>query len=72
VWDDDNKFTEFMAVLGGATLHQRTNGIDRTIMNALNWKQSWKSAFSVGSVVNSVFDLPPVRVLANIFSTPAR
>jgi len=72
VWDDDNKFTEFMAVLGGATLHQRTNGIDRTIMNALNWKQSWKSAFSVGSVVNSVFDLPPARVLANIFSTPAR
>jgi len=72
VWDDDNKFSEFMAVLGGATLHERTSGIDRTIMNLANWKQSWKSAFSVGARVNQVFDLPPIRTVANLFSASAR
>lgn len=72
VWDDDNKFTEFMAVLGAATLHERTSGIEKAILNMNVWKQSWKSAFSVGARVNQLFDLPPARMLANIFSAQAR
>ena len=72
VWDDDNKFTEFMAVLGAASLHERTSGIEKAILNMNVWKQSWKSAFSVGARVNQLFDLPPARMLANIFSAQAR
>lgn len=68
VFDDDNKFSEFMAVLGAATLHERTAGISRMVMNGNAQFQSWKSAFSQGSLVNKFFDLPPARVAANIFT----
>ncbi|QVW28764.1 hypothetical protein pEaSNUABM8_00267 [Erwinia phage pEa_SNUABM_8] len=68
VFDDDNKFSEFMAVLGAATLHERTSGIARMAMNAASQYQSWKSAFSQGAIVNKFFDLPPARVAANIFT----
>ncbi|ANZ48823.1 hypothetical protein BIZ83_gp030 [Erwinia phage vB_EamM_ChrisDB] len=69
VFDDDNKFSEFMAVLGAATLHERTSGIARMAMNANSQYQSWKSAFSQGALVNKFFDLPPARVAANIFTS---
>jgi len=67
-WDDSNKFSEFMAVLGAATLHERTSGYAKGIMNANIQFQSWRSAFSQGALVNKFFDLPPARVAANIFS----
>lgn len=67
-WDDSNKFSEFMAVLGAATLHERTSGWEKSKMNANIQYQSWKSAFSQGAIVNKFFDLPPARVAANIFS----
>lgn len=68
VFDDDNKFSEFMSVLGAATLHERTSGISKDIMNANVQWQSWKSAFSQGAMMNKFFDLPPARVAANIFT----
>ena len=68
VFDDDNKFSEFMAVLGAATLHERTSGIARAVMNGNAQYQSWKSAFSQGALMNKFFDLPPARVAANIFT----
>lgn len=68
VFDDDNKFSEFMAVLGAATLHERTSGIARGIMNGNAQYQSWKSAWSQGAMMNKFFDLPPARVVANVFT----
>lgn len=69
VFDTDNKFSEFMAVLGAASLSERVYGVQKNIeMGLAQWKQSWKSAFSVGARVNQVFDTPPARVLANILS----
>ncbi|ANZ49332.1 hypothetical protein PARSHIK_251 [Erwinia phage vB_EamM_Parshik] len=68
VWDDDNKFSDFMAVLGSATLHQRTSGWAKATQNANVQFQSWKSAFSQGAIMNKFFDLPPARMVANVFT----
>lgn len=72
VFDTDNKFSEFMAIIGGASLSDRTNGFLKMAMGFEQWKYSWKSAFSVGSITNQVFDLPPVRVVANLLSSQSR
>ncbi|EDU0148407.1 hypothetical protein ACFXH4_000079 [Shigella flexneri] len=72
VWDDDNKFSEFMACLGGATLYERTNGIARAKINASIWAQNWASAWSQGSFINSALDVIPARQIANIFLPQAR
>lgn len=72
VWDDDNKFSEFVAVLGAATLYQRTNGIERARINASIWAQSWASAWSQGSIMNAAMDKIPARQIANIFLPQAR
>ena len=71
-FDTDNKFSEFMSILGAASLSERVHGLTKLQMGLSQWKQSWKSAWSVGARVNQVFDLPPVRVLANLLSPPAR
>lgn len=72
VFDDDNKFSDFMAVLGGASLHQRTKGIEMFNMNWNKWLMSWKSAASVSNIVNSVMDTPPARVVAAFMGGPSR
>jgi hypothetical protein len=72
VFDTDNKFSEFMSILGAASLSERVHGLTKLQMGLSQWKQSWKSAWSVGARVNQVFDLPPVRVLANLLSAQAR
>lgn len=72
VFDDDNKFSDFMATLGAASLHQRTKGVDMLVMNFNKWKQSWKSAASVSSIVNSLADTPPARVVAAFMGGPSR
>lgn len=72
VWDDDNKFSEFMACLGAATLYERTNGIERAKIQGSIWAQNWASAWSQGSFINSAFDVLPARQIANIFLPQAR
>lgn len=72
VWDDDNKFSEFMAVLGAATLRERVVGIERAKINASIWAQNAASAWSQGNIMNAAFDLVPARQIANIFLTQAR
>ncbi|MCT7475875.1 hypothetical protein N5V81_12900 [Escherichia coli] len=67
VFDDDNKFSEFMSVLGAATLYERTNGIAQAKINASIWAQNWASAWSQGSIVNAALDIIPARQIANIF-----
>ncbi|QVW55235.1 hypothetical protein pEaSNUABM29_00195 [Erwinia phage pEa_SNUABM_29] len=72
VFDDDNKFSEFMAVLGAATLYERTNGIAQAKINASIWAQNWRSAWSQGSIINAALDVIPARQIANIFLPQAR
>lgn len=72
VFDDDNKFSEFMSVLGAATLYERTNGIAQAKINASIWAQNWQSAWSQGSIVNAALDVIPARQIANIFLPQAR
>ncbi|ECN0528147.1 hypothetical protein YQ37_02275 [Salmonella enterica subsp. enterica serovar Enteritidis] len=72
VFDDDNKFSEFMSVLGAATLYERTNGIAQAKINASIWAQNWASAWSQGSIVNAALDIIPARQIANIFLPQAR
>lgn len=52
IWDDDNKYTDYMATIGGASLHEMTYSADKLIMNVNKWKQSWKSYFMSGRVTN--------------------
>lgn len=68
VWDDDNKFSDFMAMLGAATLHERISGIDKAIINGTVKWQNWRSAFSQGAMMNKFFDLPPARAVADVFT----
>lgn len=72
VFDTDNKFSEFMSILGAASLSERVHGLTKLQMGLAQWKQSWKSAWSVGARLNQVFDLPPARVLANLLSPPSK
>lgn len=72
VWDTDNKFSDFMGVLGAQSLHEKVYGVDKAVFNFNKWKQSWKSAFSVGSRVNQIGGLVPARILAGLTGGTAR
>lgn len=69
VWDEDNKFSEFMSVLGAATLQERTNRISMKAVDLASWKLSYLSGWSVSSISNTIGNLPPARVLSNILSS---
>ena len=57
-----------MAMLGAATLHERVSGIDKAIINGTAKWLNWRSAFSHGAMVNNIFDLPPERAVADVFT----
>lgn len=71
-FDNDNKFTEFMSVLGAASLHERIYGFDKATFNFNNWKQSWKSAFTVGARTNQVFSGSIAGIVSSITGGTAR
>lgn len=50
IFDDDSKYSEYMAMIGGASLHELTFAMDRLLLNVTKWKQSWKSAFNPGRI----------------------
>lgn len=53
IFDDHNTYTDYMATLGGASLHNMTYDMDRLVFNLNKYTQSWKSAFMSGRVANS-------------------
>lgn len=65
VFDNDNKYTDYMATLGAASLHEMVYGLDKVILNLNKWKQSWKSRFMVGRITNDITGVPIARFLAN-------
>lgn len=52
IWDDDNKYTDWMATLGAASIQDMTYGLDKITLNANKWMQSWKSRFMTGRIVS--------------------
>lgn len=54
IFDDDNKYTDYMATLGSATLNDMTLLMNKTTLKVNNWKQSWKSRFMSGRIVSDV------------------
>ena len=72
VWDTDNKFSDFMGVIGAQSLHEKVYGVDKAVFNFNKWKMSWKSAFSVGARTNQVMNTLPARLLAGITGGTAR
>lgn len=71
-FDDDNKFSDFMATLGAASLHERTRGLEKMAMNLNKWRMGWKSFFTISNFSNSISDLPPARILAGFLGGATR
>lgn len=65
VFDNDNKYTDYLATLGAASLHEMVYGLDKLALNLNKWKQSWKSRFMVGRITNDLTSIPIARFLAN-------
>lgn len=71
-WDDDSKFSDLMGTLGAQQLREKIYGVEKMLLNANHWAQSWKSAWSTGSRASYVGNLAPVRVLAGLFGGTTR
>lgn len=56
IFDDDNKYTDYMATLGAAGLQEMIYGTAKFAMNLNKWKQSWKSWAMTGRITNSVME----------------
>ncbi len=54
IFDNDNKYTDYMATLGAASLNDLTLLMDKTTLNVNKWKQSWKSRFMWGRITSDV------------------
>lgn len=71
-WDTDNKFSDYMGILGAASLHEKVYGVDKAVFNFNRQFMSWKSAFSVGARVNQIGAMVPARILAGLTGGMAR
>lgn len=72
IFDDDNMYTDYMATIGGASLHQMTYSLEKMVFNLNKWKQSYKSAFSSGRIANSIANTMPARMLSALTSGNAK
>jgi hypothetical protein len=72
IFDDDNKYTDYMATIGGASLHQMTYALEKVVFNLNRWKQSWKSAFMSGRHANSLSNTWVGRGLSAFTKLPDR
>lgn len=68
VYDDDNKFSDYMAVLGSASLFELTNGIQKINFNLNKWAMSWKSYLSTGNATSTVMNGFTARTLSQFLS----
>lgn len=69
---DDNMYTDYMATLGGASLHDLTYTLSKMTLNANIYKQSWKSYFMEGRITNSIMAFRAPRLIANFVTGTAR
>lgn len=71
LFDSDNMYTDYMATIGGASLHQMTYSVEKAVFNLNKWRQSWKSAFMSGRITNSFANTMPIRALSALTSGTA-
>lgn len=68
-FDTDSKFSDYMSVLGSASLFEMTNGLTKLSFRAnLVWQQSIRSYFMTGNAASAFGDLAPTRVLASMLA----
>lgn len=72
IFSDDNLYTDYMATLGSATLHDLTYRLAKLTLNFNMWKQSWKSYLMEGQIMNSVASRGPARLIAQFVTGTAR
>lgn len=68
IFDESNKFSDYMAVLGGASLQDMTYALNRATLNFNIWKQSWKSRFMSGRITNDIMNTAPLRVVTSLMN----
>lgn len=66
IFDDDNKYTDYMATLGAASLQDLNYALRKITLNFNVWKQSWKSRFMAGRISNDIGSWALTRAFANI------
>ena len=66
IWDDDNKYTDWMATLGAASIQDMTYGLNKVTLNMNKWMQSWKSRFMSGRIVSDARSTWLARVASNL------
>lgn len=67
-FDEASKFSDYMALLGGATLQDMTYQLNRATLNFNIWKQSWKSRFMSGRITNDVMNTAPLRAVTALMN----
>lgn len=68
IFDENSKYSDYMALLGGASLQDLTYALNRATLNFNIWKQSWKSRFMSGRVANDVMNTAPFRVMTSLMN----
>lgn len=66
IFDDDNKYTDWMATIGGASIHDMTYGLDKITLNLNKWIQSWQSRFMTGRIVSDARSTWLMQVASNL------
>ena len=67
-FDEASKFSDVMALYGGATLQDMTYQLNRATLNFNIWKQSWKSRFMSGRITNDVMNTAPLRAVTALMN----
>lgn len=68
LFDSDNAYTDYMAIVGNANLNDLIYVSNRATLNFNQWLQSWKSTFSEGNVINSAMNTGVGRLMSNLFA----
>lgn len=68
IFDESSKFSDYMALLGGATLQDMTYALNRATLNFNIWRQSWRSRFMSGRIANDVMNTAPLRAVTALMN----
>lgn len=61
IFDESSKFSDYMAMLGGASIQDMTYALNRATLNFNIWRQSWRSRFMSGRIANDIMNMAPLR-----------
>lgn len=68
IFDEASKYSDYMALLGGASLQDMTYALNRATLNFNIWKQSWKSRFMSGRVTNDIMSSAPFKAVTALMN----